>query len=70
MRIYDAAGRLVRTLTEGTLAGKTGTLRWDGLGEAREPLRTGIYIILFEALDVEGRRSDVFKDVVVLGRRF
>ena len=70
LRIYDGAGRLVRTLEDAALGGstRTGTLTWQGRDDDNRPLRIGIYILLLEALDVQGGRTEVYKKVVVLGR--
>ena len=68
VRIYDARGRLVRTLEEATLAGPGGRLVWDGLDDAGQALRVGIYVVLFEAVSTEGGVAEAFKEAVVLGR--
>ena len=68
VRIFDAWGRLVRTLEAARLAGRTGALFWDGLDDAGHALRIGIYVILFEALDTDGGTTVVFKKPVVLAR--
>ncbi|MGI9174463.1 MAG: FlgD immunoglobulin-like domain containing protein, partial [Rhodothermales bacterium] len=68
VRIYDARGRLVRTLEEATLAGPGGRLVWDGLDDTGQALRVGIYVVLFEAVSTEGGIAEAFKEAVVLGR--
>ncbi len=68
VRIYDARGRLVRTLEESRLVGRTGELIWDGLGDGGRPLRIGIYVVLLEALDTAGGRVVTMKRPVVLAR--
>lgn len=68
VRIFDAAGRLVRTLEESRLVGRTGELLWDGRGDTGRTLRIGIYIVLFEALDAAGGRTVTMKCPVVLAR--
>lgn len=68
VRIYDAMGRLVRTLEESRLIGRTGELLWDGRGDGGRSLRIGIYVILFEALDTMGGRVVTLKRPVVLAR--
>ena len=71
LRIFDGAGRLVRTLEDAALGGntQTGTLPWQGRDDEGLPLRVGIYVLLLEALDLEGGRTEVYKEVVVLGRK-
>jgi len=68
VRIYDARGRLVRTLEESRLVGRTGELIWDGLGDGGRTLRIGIYVVLLEALDTAGGRVVTMKRPVVLAR--
>jgi hypothetical protein len=69
-RIFDGAGRLVRTLEDATLAGnaQAGTLTWQGRDDDGRPLRIGIYIVLLEALDLNGAKTEAYKEVVVLAR--
>lgn len=43
VRIYDPAGRLVRTLEEGEMAAGPHTVTWDGNAESGEAERPGIY---------------------------
>ena len=71
LRIFDGAGRLVRTLEDAALGGnaRTGNMTWQGRDDENRPLRVGIYVLLLEALDLEGGRTEVYKEVVVLGRR-
>jgi hypothetical protein len=54
LRIYDAAGRLVRTLADGNVAAGSHRRVWDGRDDARTPVASGIY---FYELDVDGRRE-------------
>ena len=68
VRIFDARGRLVRTLDEAAVVGPSGTLSWDGLGDDGRALRVGIYVVLFEAVSTTGGVADAFKEAVVLGR--
>ena len=70
VRIFDGAGRLVRQLEDGNLSGPTGTLLWDGRGDDGRQLRIGIYIVLLEAVNVEGASNEAHRGVAVLARRF
>ncbi|MEM8599923.1 MAG: FlgD immunoglobulin-like domain containing protein, partial [Bacteroidota bacterium] len=70
VRIFDGAGRPVRTLEAGDLTGRTGFLDWDGRDDGGRRLRVGIYVVLLEALDAQGGTSEAYKDVAVLARRF
>lgn len=69
VRIYDAGGRLVREVEDGTLSGAAGAVVWDGRGPAGERLRAGVYVVLLEAVDVEGGTTERHRAAVVLARR-
>jgi hypothetical protein len=43
LRIYDAAGRLVRVLEGGTKVAGRYTARWDGVNELGRPAPSGAY---------------------------
>jgi len=50
LRIYDVAGRLVRTLINGPgKAGGNQAVTWDGLNESGERVSSGIYFYRLEA---------------------
>lgn len=49
LRIFDAHGRLVRTVDERVLAGTEGEVLWDGRSDDGHIVRMGIYIVLLEA---------------------
>ena len=68
IRIFDSRGREVRTLEEARLSGSEGHVLWDGTDDAGNPLRIGIYVILLEALDEGGSKSEVHKAVAVVAR--
>jgi hypothetical protein len=56
LRIYDAAGRLVRTLVDQPMPAGVHHARWDGRDQAGRPVRSGIYFSKFSAGGIE--RSD------------
>lgn len=66
--IYDRFGRKVRTLAQNVVAGKTGSLVWDGKRDDGTFNRIGIYIILFKATDTSGGESFIRKESVVIAR--
>jgi hypothetical protein len=66
--IFDQRGRLVRKLTPAALAGRTGTLIWDGLDDQGRALRIGIYIVFLEATDAQNGTVERHRGVVVLAR--
>ncbi|MEL6703751.1 MAG: lamin tail domain-containing protein [Bacteroidota bacterium] len=70
VRVFDGAGRLVRSLESGDLVGRSGFLDWNGRDDAGRQLRVGIYVVLLEALDAQGGSTEAYKDVAVLARRF
>ncbi len=68
VRIYDAHGRLVRTLPPAP-AGLTGVVAWDGADDRARDLPMGIYVVLLDALDDVSARSETHRGVVTLARR-
>ena len=55
LRVFDAAGRLVRTVSDQTLDGGAHSLSWDGRTEAGEPAPSGIYYAMLRAGGREAR---------------
>lgn len=66
--IYDAKGRLIRTLVENELLGTKGTFSWDGTSDTNEKGRIGIYIIFVEAFNLQGNVKSFKKTCVLAGR--
>ncbi|MBD3366948.1 MAG: hypothetical protein GF405_02090 [Candidatus Eisenbacteria bacterium] len=48
VKVYDAAGRLVRTLASGVTAEATVTTSWDGRDERNHPVSSGVYFCVAE----------------------
>lgn len=48
LRVYDPAGRLVRSLAEGTLGAGPHSRTWDGADARGRPVGAGIYFLRFE----------------------
>lgn len=69
LRIYDSTGRQVREIFNNQLTGSSGDVIFDGLDESGRPLRIGMYIVLFEAIDSATGFSEVIKEVVVVARK-
>ena len=65
--VYDAKGRLVKTLIQNELLGISGTFSWDGINERNEKARIGIYIILVEAFSADGDVKSFKKTAVLAG---
>lgn len=63
MKVYDTRGRLVATLLEGTLDNKVyeSYFQWDGTGDNRRPVSSGIYLI-----ELRARGLQMVRKVIVL----
>jgi hypothetical protein len=68
IKIFDVKGRLVRTLANSEPSGSSGSFVWNGLDDAGQSLRIGIYIVFLEALN-NNAAVQTFKSTVVLARR-
>jgi hypothetical protein len=69
IRIFDSNGRLVRYLVQNATLSTTGSFRWDGLDDKLNKLPVGIYIVLAELFNLQGK-SKKFKHAITLARRF
>jgi len=69
VRIFDARGRLVRTLATCAPATGDGECIWDGRDDAHLTARMGIYVIYVEAVSSSGSGMYTARGVVVLARR-
>lgn len=68
LTIFNAAGRAVRPLVRnGTLAAE-GHWYWDGLDEWQSKLPLGVYIAVLEVFNLQGRRRQ-FRKVIVVARK-
>jgi hypothetical protein len=63
--IFDANGRMIRTLVRNSLLGLEGDLIWDGLKENHQSLPAGIYIAYLDFFNLTGRKMN-FKNIVIL----
>ena len=68
VRIFDARGRKVRTLEDARLSGRSGELIWKGRDDAGNPVRIGVYVVHFEAVQTEAGTIATFKKPIVVGR--
>lgn len=66
--IYDSQGRLVKYLVKNELLGTEGSFSWDGITDDNRKASIGIYIIWFEAFDIDGNIKK-YKKTAVLGGR-
>ena len=69
LTIYDAKGRLIKSIAKNELLSVKGTFIWDGLTEESAKARIGRYILFFEVFDLEGNVKSV-KKTCVLGHKF
>ncbi len=69
IKIFDNRGRLVRTLANNQPSSSQGSVIFDGLGDDRQPLRMGIYIIFLEALNENSGVTENLKTIVVVARK-
>ena len=67
--LFDSRGRLVRTIVRESLAGSDSRFLWDGLSDSGKKVRSGIYIVFVDILDVDRGTHIVLKDTVVLATR-
>ena len=49
LKVYDAAGRLVKTLVQGSLPWGENQVNWNGNDESGKPVASGIYFYRLEA---------------------
>ncbi|HUP13933.1 MAG TPA: lamin tail domain-containing protein [Niastella sp.] len=68
VRVFDANGRLVRHLVNSASLAATGRFRWDGLDDRLNKLPIGMYVVLTEIFNLQGKTRK-FKQVVTLARR-
>ncbi len=66
--IFDAGGVPVCHLVRNSLMGRTGYYNWNGLNDKGQRLPVGLYIILTDLFDLNGKKQR-FKNSVVLTRR-
>ncbi len=63
--IFDAKGRLVKTLVQNQVLAKEGAFTWDGTNNDYNKARMGAYIILFEFYDLSGNVKTVKKSCAI-----
>ncbi len=66
--VFDAAGRPVKQLARNNLMGVTGSWKWDGLDDKGSKLPIGTYIIFIELHNLQGKKEQI-KKTIVLARR-
>jgi|AntRauTorckE5430_2_1112549.scaffolds.fasta_scaffold00831_3 hypothetical protein len=68
IRIFDAQGRLIRTLARTELLGGTGILRWDGENNDGRKAKTGLYVLFVELFNPDGETREEKLIGVLAGR--
>ena len=63
--IFDASGRTVKKLLESELLASEGVISWDGIINNNQKARSGIYIVYFEAFDLDGNIISDKKTITV-----
>jgi len=67
IKIFDAQGRLVRSLTENEQLGTMANIKWDGITDRGTKARLGIYVIWIELFQLDGTISRFKETCVVAG---
>ncbi len=67
--IFDASGRIVCHLAQNITLGSSADFRWDGLNERKQKLPSGVYVVMMEIFNLQGKTKK-WKHAVVLARRF
>jgi hypothetical protein len=68
IRIFDANGHIVRRLAQNATLSASGRFRWDGLDDNLNKLPVGIYVVLTEFFNGQGKTKK-FKQAVTLARK-
>jgi len=69
VKIFDDHGRLVRTLLNNKAISQSGSIIFDGLNDAGNPLKIGMYIVFMEVVDNNSAKVISYKDVIVVARK-
>jgi hypothetical protein len=67
--IFDLKGRMIRRLANTELSGPQGDIVWDGLDDAKQQVRIGIYVVFIEAIDGQAGILATAKAVVVVATK-
>ncbi|MRG46743.1 hypothetical protein GFS24_16605 [Chitinophaga sp. SYP-B3965] len=65
--VFDAEGRPVRHLANNQLLGSKGNINWDGLSDAGQAVRPGIYVIFIRIFNMQGRINTLKLPLVLAG---
>lgn len=65
--VFDAAGRAIRHLARNQLLGSKGNINWNGLSDAGQAVRPGIYVIFIRIFNMQGRINTLKLPLVLAG---
>ena len=68
LTVFNANGVPVKYLARNVLCGLNGYFRWDGLDEKANRLSFGIYILLVEIFNLEGKTMRIKKTITLAGK--
>ena len=68
VRIFDAAGRMVKFLVKNQSLAQEGNWPWDGNSDSGQKLSIGVYIILVEVFDQDGQVKAFKKTCTITDR--
>jgi hypothetical protein len=68
VRIFDAAGRMVKFLVKNQSLSQEGSWLWDGSSNSGQKLSIGVYIILVEVFDQDGQAKRFKKTCTLTDR--
>ncbi len=68
IKIFDSNGYLMRDLYKNELLSQNGILSWDGLDDAENKVRIGIYIVYIELFNLKGEVK-IYKEVCVVAMK-
>jgi hypothetical protein len=68
LSVFDAAGRLVKTIARNVLCGAKGDFRWSGLDDHANSLSRGIYVLLIDCFTLQGKRLRLKKPMTLVSR--
>ncbi|HRI85555.1 MAG TPA: lamin tail domain-containing protein [Ignavibacteria bacterium] len=69
IKVFDIKGREVRTIINNSAAGSSGETVFNGLDNGNQKLRTGVYIVMIEAIDERGGALENMKVPVVIASK-
>ena len=65
INLYNSNGFPVRALVKNALCGSKGTFRWDGLDDRGRKLGLGVYVVLIELFNLQGRTQKIKKAITL-----